>query len=90
VKKQHSIFAVIIILLLIDATIAQTGEQTEVHHSFICTDYTQGKVFSISANGKEEWEYPAENCNDVWILPGGNLLFNTGKGVKEVTLSKRN
>ena len=56
----------------------------------ICTDYTQGKVFSISANGKEEWEYPAENCNDVWILPGGNLLFNTGKGVKEVTLSKRN
>jgi hypothetical protein len=53
VKKQHSIFAVIIILLLIDATIAQTGEQTEVHHSFVCTDYTHGKVFIILANGKK-------------------------------------
>lgn len=89
-KKQHSIFAVIIILLLTDATIAQTGEQTEVHHSFVCTDYTQRKVFIISADGKKEWEYPAENCNDVWILQGGNLVFNTGKGVKEVTFSKRN
>jgi hypothetical protein len=90
VKKQHSIFAVIIILLLIDATIAQTGEQTEVHHSFVCTDYTQGKVFIILANGKKEWEYPAENCNDVRVLPNGNMYFNTGKVVKEVTLSKRN
>jgi len=35
-----------------------------------------------------EWEYPAENCNDIWILPGGNLLFNTGKGVKEVNRKK--
>jgi len=31
---------------------------------------------------------PAPSCNDVWILPGGNLLFNTGHGVKEVTRAK--
>jgi hypothetical protein len=60
-----------------------------VKHSFVCTDYTQGKVFIISEEGKAIWEYPATNCNDVWMLPNGNLLFNTGKGVKEVTRDKK-
>jgi hypothetical protein len=58
-------------------------------HPFVCTDYTQGKVFIVSREGKAEWEYPATNCNDIWVLPSGNLLFNTGKGVKEVTRDKK-
>ncbi len=57
-------------------------------HFFACTDYTQGKVCIISDKGKLLWEYPAPNCNDLWVLPNGNLLFNTGKGVKEVTRKK--
>jgi len=60
-----------------------------VVHSFVCTDYTQGKVFIISEEGKAIWEYPATHCNDVWILPNGNILFNTGNGVKEVTRDKQ-
>ena len=56
--------------------------------AFACADYTQGKVFVISAKGEKEWEYPAENCNDIWVLPNGNLLFNTGHGVKEVNRKK--
>jgi hypothetical protein len=58
-------------------------------HPFVCTDYTQGKVFIVSAGGRVEWEYPAPNCNDVWVLPNGNLLFNTGHGVKEVSRDKK-
>lgn len=57
-------------------------------HPFVCTDYTQGKVFMVDVQGKAEWEYPAKLCNDIWILPDENLLFNTGKGVKEVTRNK--
>jgi hypothetical protein len=57
-------------------------------HPFVCTDYSQGKVFLISQAGKIEWEYPAKDCNDIWILPNGNFLFNTGNGVKEVKRSK--
>ena len=58
-------------------------------HAFVCTDYTQGKVFIVSPEGKIEWEYDgATNANDIWVLPGGNLLFNTGHGVKEVTRDK--
>jgi hypothetical protein len=57
-------------------------------HSFACTDYTQGRVCIISAEGKLVWEYPARDCNDLWVLPNGNLLFNTGNGVTEVTRNK--
>lgn len=65
------------------------AEQGAVRHAFVCTDYTQGKVFIVSKEGKAEWEYPAETCNDIWVLPNGNLLFNTGHGVREVTRDKK-
>ena len=66
------------------------SNQTERGHSFVCTDYVQGKVFIISPAGQVVWEYAgATNCNDVWALPNGNLLFNTGHGVKEVTREKK-
>ena len=45
-------------------------------------------MFIVNAEGKVEWEYPTGNCNDLWALPNGNLLFNTGHGVKEVTRQK--
>jgi hypothetical protein len=57
-------------------------------HAFACADYTQGKVFLIAADGTIEWEYQTKNCNDLWVLPNGNLLFNTGRGVREVTRAK--
>lgn len=74
--------------------IAASGSDT-VHaimsgegHSFVCTDYTQGKVFVVDAKGQVGWEFLAPHCNDIWVLPNGNLLFNTGNGVKEVTRNK--
>lgn len=63
--------------------------QTGKGHPFVCTDYSQGRVFVVSAEGKVEWEYPAPNSNDIWALPNGNFLFNTGTGVKEVTREKK-
>lgn len=58
-------------------------------HAFACTDYAQGKVFVVNAQGKAVWDYPAPSCNDLWVLPNGNLLFNTGHGVREVTRDKQ-
>ena len=54
-------------------------------HRFACADYTQGKVFIVSAKGNVEWEHAAPGCDELWALPNGNLLFTTGHGVKEVT-----
>jgi hypothetical protein len=68
---------------------AQKVQDFSTRHTFACTDYTQGIVCIISDEGKMLWQYPAENCNDLWVLPNGNLLFNTGKGVKEVTRDKK-
>lgn len=58
-------------------------------HRFACADYSSGKVCIVAEDGKIEWEYPAPNCNDLWALPNGNLLFTTGHGVKEVTRDKQ-
>ena len=70
------------------AALAAMGD-TAREYPFACTDYTQGKVFLVEAAGAVEWECPAENCNDLWVLPNGNLLFNTGHGVREVTREKQ-
>jgi hypothetical protein len=63
--------------------------QTGKGHRFACTDYSGGKVFVVDPEGRAEWVYPASSCNDLWVLPNGNLLFNTGHGVKEVTREKK-
>lgn len=58
-------------------------------HEFACTDYSGGKVFLVGKDGKVTWEYKTGPCNDLWVLPNGNLLFNTGHGVQEVTRDKK-
>lgn len=63
--------------------------QTGQGHRFAAADYSGGKVFVVAADGKVEWEYATGTCDDVWVLPNGNLLFNTGKGVLEVTRDKQ-
>jgi len=50
-----------------------------------CTDYSQGRVFLVGPDGAVRWQTPSPGCNDLWVLGNGNLLFNTGHGVREVT-----
>lgn len=52
--------------------------------TFAFADYTQGKVF-LMEKGKITWEHAAPDCNDLWVLPNGNILFTTGHGVLEMT-----
>lgn len=71
-------------VLAADAEDVQTGQGRR----FAATDYTGKKVFIVNPDGRVEWEYETGNCNDLWVLPNGNLLFNTGMGVLEVTREK--
>lgn len=87
-NKKFSGISLLIFILMVSSLSVPAIQEQKVKHAFVCTDYTQGKVFVVSAEGKVEWEYPTENCNDIWVLPNGNLLFNTGHGVKEVTRKK--
>lgn len=52
--------------------------------SFAGADYSQGIVF-IMENNRIVWQHKAPESNDIWVLPNGNLLFSTGKGVLEMT-----
>jgi sugar lactone lactonase YvrE len=75
-------------ILALGAAFAVPGRGAEVPlggHRFACADYTGGKVFVVDGEGGVEWSYEAPHANDIWALPNGNLLFNTGHGVKEVT-----
>ena len=63
--------------------------QTGKGHHFACTDYSGKKVFIVAPDGRVEWEYATGTCNDLWVLPNGNLLFNTGHGVQEVDRAKK-
>ena len=84
---RHFLSATISLCFLtgpLSAACAQTNG-----HAFACTDYSQGKVFLVAAGGTVDWEYPAASCNDLWVLPNGNLLFNTGHGVREVNRDKQ-
>jgi len=89
-KTRYSVGCIAaLVMFLFDFTAAQTNRAGEAGHTFLCSDYTQGIVCIVSDKGKIVWQYPAERCNDVWALPGGNILFNTGNGVKEVTRDKK-
>ncbi len=68
---------------------AMGAESRAARPAFACADYTQGKIFLLRPDGQVEWEHPAPNCNDLWVLPNGNLLFNTGHGVREVTRDRK-
>lgn len=78
-----------LLALLALAVPAWSDDGVATGRVFACTDYTQGKVFIVGQDGAALWEYPAKSCNDIWVLPDGNVLFNTGHGVREVTRDKK-
>jgi hypothetical protein len=88
-KLTTSLICALTSLLASQLTAADMPLQTGKGHRFACTDYSGKKVFIVNTAGKVEWEYETGSCNDLWVLPNGNLLFNTGTGVQEVTRGKK-
>ncbi len=90
---KKAFIGVFLVLLMVGVFTAKAEDkpeaiQTGKGHLFACTDYSQSKVFIVNDAGQIQWEYDAASCNDLWVLSNGNLLFNTGHGVKEVTRDK--
>ncbi len=60
-------------------------------HSYLFSDVGAKGVFIMSAAGEIEWEYPADQYTDAWLLDNGNVLMSfTGdkRGAREVTPDK--
>ncbi len=90
--------AILMVMFLLPMAIVSYGAERDktprqtVQHSFLCSDIGAKRVFKISAAGRIEWEYPADQCTDAWLLDNGNVLMSfTGKtrGVREVTGDKK-
>ncbi len=45
------------------------------------------RVVILDSRGEVVWEHPTALVHDVWMLPGGNVLFADGRSVTEVTPS---
>jgi len=96
-KKSIACIVPVVIFSLPAPTTSCGAEQQEnqeqgVRHSFLCSDIGAKRIFKMSAAGKIEWEYPADQCTDAWLLDDGNVLMSfTGekRGAREVTADKK-
>uniref|UniRef100_UPI0035691F84 FAD-dependent oxidoreductase n=1 Tax=Mariniphaga sediminis TaxID=1628158 RepID=UPI0035691F84 len=66
----------------------------EMSYDFFITDNGKDSIFRVSKTGEIVWSYPAPNCQDIWSMQSGNVLFtyhhgeNGIGGVVEVTKDK--
>lgn len=74
-------------LLVCSATLLAQGQGPG--RELFVADYSSGKVCLLDKEGNIVWEHKAPSCNEIWMLPSGNMLFTTGKGVLEVTREKK-
>ncbi len=89
--KKNIATAILTLTVLLSIVITSCAAQT-VQHRLLCSDVGAKRVFIISAEGTIEWEYPADQCTDAWMLPSGNVLMSfTGekRGAREVTPDKK-
>jgi hypothetical protein len=75
--------------LLSDPVPVAVPHATPFGRRVLVSDYGGNKVAVIAADGRVEWEHPAEKPQDVWMLPNGNILFSHARGAREVTLDHR-
>jgi len=51
----------------------QTGEPRRL----LAADYSTKRLAVVNEAGDLEWECPIQDIHDAWVLPNGNLLFQT-------------
>ncbi len=95
-KSMLPIFQIVVLLVLMSVTSCslEQGKNSKeaIVHSYLFSDIGAKRVFKMSAAGEIEWEYPADQCTDAWLLENGNVLMSfTGdkRGAREVTVDKK-
>jgi hypothetical protein len=59
-----------------------------VKHRFLGSSY-RGKLYIVNKEGKIEWEFAARNVQDIFMLSGGRVLFNTSRGAQIVRVKDK-
>ena len=62
-----------------------------VKHRFLGSSYSHkgGVVYIVDKEGKIEWEVPAPRAQDIFMLKGDRVLFNTNRGAKIVSIKDK-
>jgi len=59
-----------------------------IKHRFIASTY-HNQVYIVDKAGKIEWDFPAARAQDVFMLKGDRVLFNTNRGAKIVSIKDK-
>jgi hypothetical protein len=86
---MKSLLSIVAILLAVSCVAQEKTESFMKGRRFAVGDYSGCKVAIVEADGTMSWSFPAPNCNDVWILAGGSLLFVAGTEVREVSIADK-
>ena len=70
---------------LSDPALVEAARVPPFGRRVLVSDYGGDKIAIIAADGRVEWEHPAEKPQDVWMLSSGNILFSHLRGAREVT-----
>lgn len=56
---------------------AAPGVQTGTPRRLLVGDYSTKRIAIVGRQGELEWEHPIQEIHDAWVLPSGNVLFQT-------------
>jgi hypothetical protein len=54
----------------------------KANYGFYCCDNGNDSIYQVSKTGEIMWSYPAPDCQDIQVLPNGNILFTYHHGEK--------
>lgn len=84
------LFLVLATALLLAPLIAEAAPPARMtlNRAVVLADYGGSKIHVVDAAGEILWQYDVPHPQDIWVLPGGNLLFSYLHGAREVTRDK--
>ena len=77
-------------VLLLAGTPILKADDASSQRRVLAADYSTKRIAIVNAQGGLDWEYPIRDIHDAWLLPNGNLLFQTSwTQILEVTSDKK-
>ena len=68
-------------ILILTNVVSFAADPVSVHtgkpHKVLIGDYSAKILALVNQNGEIEWQTPIRNIHDAWMLPNGNVLFQT-------------
>lgn len=58
-------------------------------YACLIAEHAHDRVALLNERGEVVWDYSVPHPQDVWMLPGGNILTTYYQGVREVTRAKK-